>query len=309
MVRRRSPFKIVARAIGLAAFALVCLFVGLVALYDFATPVSTLMLARKIEGKAYERLPVRLGDVAAVIASVIASEDATFCRNDGVDWGALHEVIGTAGSLVYGAHPRSPCRLRKICFSGRAVQSCARASKSRWPLSLARFGRKGATLEIYLNIAEWGDGLFGVEAAARRYFHKHASELDAREAALLATSLPKSIERNPSHPRLFQQRLAAALEAKASRAPEAAGCLARSGRADANPRAALPATAPSPRLASTPRKLGERSDAKSHLRVCLGAASHADRTRGQFSSELSSCERLLLCAARWRDQRRSRPSG
>jgi monofunctional glycosyltransferase len=82
VARPRSLFKIVARAIGLAALALVCLFVGLIALYAYATPVSTLMLARKIEGKAYERLPVRLGDVApALIASVIASEDSIGARS------------------------------------------------------------------------------------------------------------------------------------------------------------------------------------------------------------------------------------
>ena len=229
MVRRRSPFKIVARAIGLAAFALVCLFVGLVALYDFATPVSTLMLARKIEGKAYERLPVRLGDVApAVIASVIASEDATFCRNDGVDWGALHEVMNGSGRVarIRGASTITMQTAKNLfLWPGRSV--LRKSVEIPMALVLGKVWSKRRTLEIYLNIAEWGDGLFGVEAAARRYFHKHASELDAREAALLATSLPNPIERNPSHPRLFQQRLAAALEAKASRAPEAAGCLAR----------------------------------------------------------------------------------
>jgi monofunctional glycosyltransferase len=94
-------------------------------------------------------------------------------------------------------------------------------------LVLGKVWPKSRTLEIYLNIAEWGDGIFGVEAAAQRYFRKHARELDARQAALLATSLPNPIERNPSHPKPFQQRLAAALEAKASRTPEAASCLAR----------------------------------------------------------------------------------
>ena len=57
-------------------------------------------------------------------------------------------------------------------------------------LVLGKVWSKARTIEIYLNIAEWGDGIFGVEAAARRYFHKSARQLDAREAALLATSLP-----------------------------------------------------------------------------------------------------------------------
>ena len=229
MARRRSLFKIVARAIGLAALALVCLFIGLIALYAYATPVSTLMLARKIEGKAYERLPVRLGHVApTVIASVIASEDATFCENDGVDWGALREVMNGFGRVARtrGASTITMQTAKNLfLWPGRSV--LRKSVEIPMALVLGKVWSKRRTLEIYLNIAEWGDGIFGVEAAARRYFHKRASELDAREAALLTTSLPNPIERNPSHAKPFQQRLAAALEAKASRTPEAASCLAR----------------------------------------------------------------------------------
>ena len=100
-------------------------------------------------------------------------------------------------------------------------------------LVLGKVWSKRRTLEIYLNIAEWGDGLFGVEAAARRYFHKHASELDAREAALLTTSLPNPIERDPAHPKPFQRRLAAALEAKAA-APSKWRAASRGRAATAN---------------------------------------------------------------------------
>jgi monofunctional biosynthetic peptidoglycan transglycosylase len=228
VARRRSLFKSVARAIGLAALALVCLLIGLIALYAYATPVSTLMLARKIEGKAYERLPARLGGVApTLIATVIASEDATFCQNDGVDWGALHEVMNSAGKVgrTRGASTITMQTAKNLfLWPGRSV--LRKSVEIPIALVLGKVWSKRRTLEIYLNIAEWGEGIFGVESAARRYFHKHASELDAREAALLATSLPNPIERNPSHPKPFQQRLAAALEAKASRT-EAASCLAR----------------------------------------------------------------------------------
>jgi monofunctional glycosyltransferase len=229
VVRRRSRFKIVARALGLAALALICVLVGLIALYAFATPVSTLMLARKIEGKAYERFPVRLGDVArTVIVSVIASEDVTFCQNDGVDWGALHEVMTSSGKEERrrGASTITMQTAKNLfLWPGRSV--LRKGIEIPIALVLGKVWSKRRTLEIYLNIAEWGDGIFGVEAAARRYFRKPASELDAREAALLATSLPNPIERDPSHPKPFQRRLAAALEAKASRSPELTSCVAR----------------------------------------------------------------------------------
>jgi len=221
VVRRRSLFKIVARAVWWAALALICAFAGLVALYAFATPVSTLMVARMIEGKAYERFPVRLGEVApAAIASIIASEDTTFCENDGVDWGALREVMNSSGKVgrTRGASTITMQVAKNLfLWPGRSV--LRKSVEIPMALVLGVAWPKRRTLEIYLNIAEWGDGLFGVEAASRRYFHKHASELDAHEAALLATSLPNPIERDPAHPKPFHQRLAAALEAKASRNP------------------------------------------------------------------------------------------
>ena len=80
VVRRRSLFAILARGVGWAGIALLVVFAGLVALYSVVPPVSTLMLARTIEGKSYERDAVRLRNISpAAVAAVIASEDASFC--------------------------------------------------------------------------------------------------------------------------------------------------------------------------------------------------------------------------------------
>jgi monofunctional glycosyltransferase len=86
---------------------------------------------------------------------------------------------------------------------------------------------KAHTLEIYLNIAEWGDGIYGIEAAAQRYFHKSAKELNPLESALLATALPNPILRNPVHPTSLQRRLAGSLEAKARENSDLLRCLPR----------------------------------------------------------------------------------
>jgi monofunctional biosynthetic peptidoglycan transglycosylase len=67
---------------------------------------------------------------------------------------------------------------------------------------------KRRTLEIYLNIAEWGPGVFGAEAAARYHFKKSAVALSPREATLLAVSLPNPIERRAGRPGHGTQRLA-----------------------------------------------------------------------------------------------------
>ena len=94
-------------------------------------------------------------------------------------------------------------------------------------LVLGKAWSKARTLEIYLNIAEWGDGLYGIEAAARRYFHKSASDLNASEAALLATALPNPIHRNPARPTALQRRLAARVDAKVHESSDRFTCLPR----------------------------------------------------------------------------------
>jgi len=229
VVRRRSLFAILARVICWAGIALLVVFVGLVALYGVFAPVSTLMVGRMVEGKSYERDYVKLGRIApAAVAAVIASEDATFCLNDGVDWGALHEVLSSAGKYgpSRGASTITMQTAKNLfLWPGRSV--IRKGVEIGMALVLGKAWSKTRTIEIYLNIAEWGDGLYGIEAAARRYFHKNASELNAQEAALLATALPDPIRRNPAHPTALQRRLAAGIEAKVRDSPELLNCLTR----------------------------------------------------------------------------------
>jgi monofunctional biosynthetic peptidoglycan transglycosylase len=222
--RRRSLFRMLARSVLFAGLALALVFIGFVALYAVAPPVSTLMLARTIMGKSNERVYVPLSDVAPVAAaSIIASEDATFCRNHGVDWGALREVLSGAGPRRGASTITMQTAKNLFLWQGRSV--LRKGVEIPMALVLGQVWSKARTLEIYLNIAEWGDGLFGVEAAAQHYFHKKASRLDAREAALLATALPNPIKRDPAHPSPLQRRLAAGLMARAEGGSELLNCL------------------------------------------------------------------------------------
>jgi monofunctional glycosyltransferase len=226
---RRSLFGALARGALIAGLALFCLFIGLLIYDSVAPPVSTLMLGRKIEGKGYERVYVRLKDIAPIaVASVIASEDARFCANDGVDWGALHEVLTKAGKdgPSRGASTIT-MQTAKNLFLWPGRSTLRKGVEIGIALVLGKIWSKAHTIEVYLNVAEWGDGLFGIEAAARRYFHKSAGQLDAREAALLATSLPNPIKRDPAHPKAFQRRLAANLVARAQDSADWVDCLPR----------------------------------------------------------------------------------
>jgi monofunctional glycosyltransferase len=229
VARLRSLFGILAYGVVLAGVVLVCVFVGLVGLYAVVPPVSTLMLGRTLEGKSYERIYVRLKNIApAAVAAVIASEDARFCENDGVEWGALSEVVNRAdkdGPRRGASTITMQAAKNLFLWPGRSV--IRKGVEIGMALVLGKVWSKARTIEVYLNIAKWGDGLFGIEAAARHFFRKEASQLDAREGALLATSLPSPLKRDPAHPTPFQRRLAASVEARALDSSELLNCLPR----------------------------------------------------------------------------------
>jgi monofunctional glycosyltransferase len=228
MASPRFRFGALARGGVYLALALFCIFVALVVVYSFAPPVSTLMIGRLVTGKSYQRVYTPLKDIAPVLATtVIASEDGGFCRNDGVDWGALHEVLRHSGKNgpKRGASTIT-MQTAKNLFLWPGRSDIRKGIEIGMALVLGQVWSKSRTLEIYLNIAEWGDGIYGVEAAAEHYFHKKASQLSASEAALLVTSLPNPIKRDPAHPVGFQRRLAAAVMERA-RDEDLTGCLRR----------------------------------------------------------------------------------
>ncbi|MBN9000407.1 MAG: transglycosylase domain-containing protein, partial [Rhizobiales bacterium] len=84
---------------------------------------------------------------------------------------------------------------------------------------------KRRIMTIYLNIAEWGPGLFGIEAAAQHYFGKSAKDLTARQAALLTAALPNPILRNPAKPSRGMQSRARTIERMARQAGGYTDCL------------------------------------------------------------------------------------
>ena len=227
--RRRNILGLAWRGAGAVVALVLLVFLGLLALDTVAPPVSTLMIGRLAEGRSYERRWVPLRAVAPVlVASVIASEDSRFCRNDGVDWDSLHQVIGEADAdgPSRGASTIT-MQTAKNLFLWPGRSAVRKGIEIAIALGLGKAWTKAHTIEVYLNIAEWGDGLFGIEAAAQHYFHKSASRLDAREAALLATSLPNPIERDASDPEPFQRRLAVVLAARARGSEEWLDCLPR----------------------------------------------------------------------------------
>lgn len=184
---------------GVAFLALVA--VGIVA-YAVVPPVSTLMLGRWVTGRAVERHWVGLRDVSPhLIRAVIASEDQQFCGHDGVDWDVLSAETRKFldGQRSNGASTIT-MQVTKNLFLWPSRSPLRKAAEIPLALAVDLAWSKRRVFEVYLNIAEWGPGIFGIEAAARHHFRKPAAALDQREALLLAAALPNPILRNPAKP-------------------------------------------------------------------------------------------------------------
>ncbi|GIL00433.1 MAG: monofunctional biosynthetic peptidoglycan transglycosylase [Alphaproteobacteria bacterium] len=190
-------------------------------------PVSTPMLARWLTGQSVDRRWVPIEQIAPVLVhSVIMSEDGQFCSHRGVDWGELNAVISDA---LEGERPRGastiPMQTAKNLFLWSGRSFVRKAAEIPLALFLDQIMTKKRLMEVYLNIAEWDEGVFGAEAAAQRYFGRPAAQLTPRQAALLAVTLPNPIARDPARPSSGLQRLARTIEARAAKAGGYVGCV------------------------------------------------------------------------------------
>lgn len=179
-------------------------------LWAVVPPVSTLMLARYVQGLWVDRDYVSLDDISPhLVRSVVASEDARFCQHGGIDWEALESQIAALneGDGVRGASTIT-MQVAKNLFLWNDRSYVRKAVELPLALMIDAMLTKRRILEIYLNIAEWGEGVFGAEAASQAWFGKPAKDLDRTEAARLATALPNPLARNPARPRPGHDRLA-----------------------------------------------------------------------------------------------------
>lgn len=225
--RRRRPRIIRAVLIALLIFLIAPYLLILVYRLDFIRPISTLMLADLATLQGYDRQWVEFEDISPnLVRAVMMSEDGQFCSHDGVDWGQLQSVIddAMAGEATRGAST-IPMQTAKNLFlwNGRSFirkgleLPLAIAADAVWP--------KQRMMEIYLNVAEWGPGIYGIEAAARHHFKTSAAKLSRQQAALLAVSLPNPIDRVASKPGPGLKRLANVVDRRARASGDYITCL------------------------------------------------------------------------------------
>jgi monofunctional glycosyltransferase len=146
---------------------------------------------------------VRYGSIAPdLVRAVLVAEDDAFWKHDGIDYDQLQEALQAdweRGRLTRGASTITQQLAKNLYLSPsrnpiRKVRELIIARRLEAEL------KKSRILEIYLNVVEWGDGIWGAEAAARTYFHKRAAELTASESAMLAAVLINPRLHNPARP-------------------------------------------------------------------------------------------------------------
>jgi monofunctional biosynthetic peptidoglycan transglycosylase len=225
----RSRFARWARWSGLAGAGFLVASVLGVVVYRFVDPpITPLMLIRLGQGAVHRRWvgidhhSVPLSHVnPALLRAVIAAEDARFFRHRGVDWDALHKARAwntrhASSGRVRGASTITmQCARNVFLWQGRTY--LRKALEIGFALLMERMWSKRRILEVYVNVIEWGPGVYGVEAASRRAFGIPASRLNARQAGLLAAVLPSPLRRSARSPSTYVERRGAMIARAALR--------------------------------------------------------------------------------------------
>ncbi|WP_406870978.1 monofunctional biosynthetic peptidoglycan transglycosylase [Thioclava sp. 'Guangxiensis'] len=197
---------------------------AVVVLYKFINPPTTITMlseARRLGGIDHEW--AAMDDIAPVMArSAVAAEDANFCRHWGFDMRAIRKVIDEGSSR--GASTISQQTAKNV-FLWQGRSWLRKAMEAALTPAIEFIWNKRRILEVYLNVAEFDEGVFGIDAAAFRYFRTTPDKLTARQAALLAAVLPNPKERDAAHPSAFLSRRANAIM-------DGAATIERDGRAE-----------------------------------------------------------------------------
>lgn len=210
--RRRSLLRRVMRWLARGALAVVALYAVLIVLFAVVPPpVNIYQMQERWRLGGIEKDWVAWDDIAPVMArSVVAAEDANYCLHWGFDMAAIREAIDEGGTR--GASTLSQQVVKNV-FLWHGQGWTSRALRKGFEAVLTPVVElvwtKRRILTVYLNVAEFGTGVFGVQAAARHHFGVDARDLTPQQAARLAAVLPDPKGRDAGNPGSFTRRRAA----------------------------------------------------------------------------------------------------
>lgn len=196
-------------------------------------PVSTLMLGQLLTGGKVEQRWVSLDRISPnLVRAVISSEDGQFCSHYGVDFREFEQALRKAEQNgidgIRGASTIS-MQVAKNLFLWPSKDLLRKGLEIGITFMMELVWPKRRILEVYLNIAEWGPGIFGAEAAARHHFRKSAARLSSHEAALMAASLPNPYRRVAGNPGPATRRVAQIVQTRALSAGQRVACVLSRG--------------------------------------------------------------------------------
>ena len=186
-------------------------------LYRFLpVPVTPLMLMRLFEGENLSKQWQPANRIAnSLKMSVIASEDNKFCQHSGFDWDAFADVANefkNEGKLRGGSTISMQTAKNLYLWPGRSW--VRKGLEAAYTPMLELMLPKERIMTLYLNIAEFGPGIYGAEAAAKAYFNTTAAKLSPHQSALLAAVLPNPREYNAGRPSAYIQGRAATIRVR-----------------------------------------------------------------------------------------------
>ncbi len=229
--RVRDMARRAVRVAGYAAACYLALVLVLIVAYRFVNPpASTLMLYEGLFGAGARQTWVPLEQISPhLVRAVLVAEDGRFCDHYGIDFAAIGEAIESADDGIPRGASTISMQVTKNLFLWQSKSYVRKLVELPLTLIMELLWPKSRVLEVYLNIAEWGPGVFGAEAAAQHHFNRSAASLSEREAAQLAASLPNPIRRDAGDPGPRLQRKAAIIQNRVRSSGDVAFCV-RQGR-------------------------------------------------------------------------------
>lgn len=213
-IKRRKRYGLFITTVSVLFIAFVLMPVTWVGGYLFLNAPSTLlMMQRAAEGETIRHYPIPLNRMSPhIIRAVIAAEDARFCEHDGFDIEAIQDAMesNAQGGSTRGASTISQQTAKNLFLWPE--RSWVRKGFETYFTALIEFMYpKRRIMEHYLNVAEWGDGNFGIEAAARARFGVSAADLTPLQAARLAAVLPSPNRWSADSPGPYVRRRSASI--------------------------------------------------------------------------------------------------
>jgi monofunctional biosynthetic peptidoglycan transglycosylase len=204
--------KLIWRFIRLFVIAFVAITVFWVFIYKFINPpITWLMISRGFERKAagktwkidkkwrdFDEISINMKKAA------IAGEDQSFLEHNGFDFKAIERAIKknqNSKKVIGGSTISQQTAKNVFLWQGRSY--IRKAFEAYFTLLMETMWSKQRIMEVYLNVIEMGDGIYGAEAAAQNYFHKPAANLTRREAAAIAAIFPSPLKRSAVNPTRF----------------------------------------------------------------------------------------------------------